>query len=156
MDRRSGGARFDTPRLRTTPAAARIAGTDALPAQTDRSPGAERNPLQMQLESDNIKLASVATDVLGVSGREMLRALIKGEALPDAMAELALGRLRAKRVELAQALRGRTDETQRILLGMQLQRVEQTEQQIEELERHRRKAEALPGQDGLADANPWR
>jgi transposase len=40
---------------------------------------AERNPLQMQLESDNIKLASIATDVLGVSGREMLRALIKGK-----------------------------------------------------------------------------
>jgi transposase len=96
---------------------------------------AERNRLQMQLESANIKLASVATDVLGVSGREMLRALIKGQAGPDAMAELARGRLRAKRAELAQALRGRMDETQRILLGMQLRRVEQTEQQIEELER---------------------
>lgn len=89
---------------------------------------AERNRLRMQLASANIKLASVATDVLGVSGREMLRALIKGEAGPDAMAELARGRLRAKRAELTQALRGRMDETQRILLGMQLRRVEQTEE----------------------------
>ncbi len=95
---------------------------------------AERNRLQMQLESANIKLASVATDVLGVSGRAMLRALIKGEDGPDAMAHLALGRLRTKRAELAQALRGRMDDTQRILLGMQLRRVEQTEQQIEELD----------------------
>ena len=96
---------------------------------------AERNRLQMQLETANIKLASVATDVLGVSGRAMLRALIKGEAGPDTMADLARGRLRSKRAELARALDGRMDETQRILLAMQLRRVEQTEQQIEELDR---------------------
>jgi transposase len=96
---------------------------------------AERNRLQMILESANIKLASVATDVLGVSGRDMLRALIKGQDGPEAMANLARGRLRKKRGELAQALHGRMDEAQRFLLKMQLQRVGQAEQQIEQLDR---------------------
>src|SRR5271169_1360922 len=61
---------------------------------------AERNRLQKLLETANIKLASVATDVLGVSGRAMLRALIEGTASPQQMAELARGRLRRKRADL--------------------------------------------------------
>ena len=50
------------------------------------SQAAERNRLQKLLETANIKLASVASDVFGVSGRAMLRALIAGEASPEAMA----------------------------------------------------------------------
>jgi transposase len=63
--------------------------------------------LQKILEQANIKLASVATDVLGISGRAMLQALLSGEQQPAQMAELAKGRLRQKKAELALALEGR-------------------------------------------------
>lgn len=74
------------------------------------------NRLQKMLESANIKLASVATDVMGVSGRAMLRALIEGQASPQAMAQLAKGRLREKREALAQALDGRVKPHHRFVL----------------------------------------
>jgi transposase len=64
---------------------------------------AERNRLLKLLETANIKLASVATDVLGVSGRLMLEALVKAEASPQEMDELAKGRLRLKIPELKAA-----------------------------------------------------
>ena len=67
---------------------------------------AERNRLLKALETGNIKLASVASDVFGVSGRLMLKAIIKGEQEPEAMAALAKGRLREKLKPLAAALRG--------------------------------------------------
>lgn len=74
------------------------------------------NRLQKVLESANIKLASVATDVMGVSGRAMLEALIEGNAGPEEMAELAKGRLREKRELLAKALQGRVKSHHRFVL----------------------------------------
>lgn len=65
------------------------------------------NRVQKTLESANIKLASVASDVMGVSGREMLNAIIEGKASPTEMAALAKGRLREKREQLGKALEGR-------------------------------------------------
>jgi transposase len=62
------------------------------------------NRVQKALEGANINLASVATDVLGISGRAVLDALIMGQASPAEMAELAKGRLREKREPLAKAL----------------------------------------------------
>ena len=94
----------------------------------------ERNRLQKQLEIANIKLGSVATDVFGVSGRAILRALIDNTTSPLEMAELARGRLRSKRGELTHALNGRLDNTQRFLLSMQLRRVEGIETLTEELD----------------------
>jgi transposase len=67
----------------------------------------EANRLHKVLQDAGIKLASVATDVLGVSGRAMLEALIGGTTDPDVLAELARGRLRAKLPALRQALAGR-------------------------------------------------
>src|SRR5215831_4193675 len=64
------------------------------------SQAAERNRLLKLLESANIKLASVATDVFGVSGRLMLRALLAGNASPKQMAQLAKGRLRNRIADL--------------------------------------------------------
>ena len=58
------------------------------------------------MEDAGIKLDSVATDVLGASGRAMLAALVAGERDPQVLAELAKGRLRAKLPQLRQALRG--------------------------------------------------
>jgi transposase len=67
----------------------------------------EANRLQKQLEDAGIKLACVASDVLGVSGRAMIEALVAGEADPGILAELARGRLRAKLPALREALMGR-------------------------------------------------
>jgi transposase len=94
----------------------------------------ERNRLHKQLEIANVKLGSVASDVFGVSGRAMVRALIDNTTSPAEMAELARGRLRSKRGELTHALKGRLDNTQRFLLSMQLRRVEGIETLIEELD----------------------
>jgi transposase len=66
----------------------------------------EANRLHKLLEDAGIKLASVATDILGVSGRAMLEALVRGTTDPEVLAELARGKLRAKLPALRQALRG--------------------------------------------------
>ncbi|MCA1686523.1 MAG: IS110 family transposase [Planctomycetia bacterium] len=84
------------------------------------------------LEDANIKLASVATDVLGVSGREMLEALIGGQEDPAELAGLARGKLRAKTPELRLALRGLVTEHHRFQLGMLLRQVDQLEGLIAE------------------------
>ena len=98
------------------------------------SQAAERNRLLKLLETANIKLASVASDVFGVSGRAMLRELIAGEASPEAMADLARGRLRRKRADLILALDGRLEEHHRFLLTMQLRRLEAIEADIAALD----------------------
>lgn len=95
---------------------------------------AERNRLIRLLETGNIKLSSVASDVFGVSGRAMLRALIEGNATPDEMAKLARGRLRQKIEQLAAALHGRLEEQHRFLLEMQLDRVERMEADVRVLD----------------------
>jgi transposase len=73
----------------------------------------ERNRLMKLLESANIKLASVASDVFGVSGRLMLRALIEGKASIQEMAELAKKKLRSKIPQLELALEGKLEEHHR-------------------------------------------
>jgi transposase len=98
------------------------------------SQAAERNRLLRLLETANIKLASVATDVFGVSGQAMLKALIAGHASPEAMAGLAKGRLRNKHDDLVLALEGRMQDHHRFLLTMQLRRLELAEQDIEVLD----------------------
>ncbi len=76
------------------------------------------------LEDTGIKLGSVASDTLGVSGRLMLEALIAGESDPDQLAELAKGRLRAKLGDLRLALRGRFGEHHRVMLRAQLDHID--------------------------------
>ena len=80
---------------------------------------AEWSRLLMLPETANIKLSSVASDVFGVSGRAMLRALIEGKASPADMAGLACGVMRSKLDELALALEGCVDDHHRYLLGLQ-------------------------------------
>jgi transposase len=72
------------------------------------------------LERANIKLASVASDIMGVSGRAILAAVLEGRAAPAAMAELAKGRLRSKLPVLEQALTGWVREHHQRLVAMQL------------------------------------
>src|SRR4051794_17337601 len=95
---------------------------------------AERNRLLRLLETANIKLASVMSEVFGVSGRAMLRALIAGSAAPEEMAALARGQLRRKRVALIEALTGGIEEHHRFLLAMQLGRIEAIEADITALD----------------------
>jgi transposase len=97
---------------------------------------AERNRLLKLLETANVKLASVASSVFGVSGRLMLQALIEGVATPAAMAALAQGRLRKKVGELEEALEGRFDEHHRFLLQLQLQRLDHTDSDLATLDAH--------------------
>jgi transposase len=81
---------------------------------------AEVSRLQKTLEGANIKLASVATDIMGKSGRQMLEALIEGSTDTSEMAQLARGKLRAKIPQLEQALRGCFGAHQRFLIAQQL------------------------------------
>jgi hypothetical protein len=78
------------------------------------------NRLQKTLEEANIKLASVASSVMGRSARDMLAALLAGEVDPAVLAELARGRMRAKRELLAQALQGQLKSHHCFLIGEQL------------------------------------
>src|SRR5205809_2890465 len=111
------------------------------------SQATERNRLLKLLETANIKLASVATDVFGVSGRLMLEALVEGKATPQEMAELAKGRLRQKIPELELALEGKLEEHHRFLLELQLQRLEAAEKDLAALEqRIRQKLELYAAQ----------
>jgi transposase len=82
------------------------------------------NRLQKILEGANITLASVATAILGVSGREILRALVDGEADPALLAEHARGRLRNKLPELQRALAGCFGDHQRFMVKQQLAHVD--------------------------------
>lgn len=94
----------------------------------------ERNRTLKLLETANIKLASVASDVFGVSGRRMLRALLDGQQTPAEMAELARGSLRKKLPQLEAALDGRVEDHHRFLLAMQLDRLDQVEASIKQLD----------------------
>ena len=95
---------------------------------------AERNRLLKLLETANIKLSSVASDVFGVSGMAMLRALIAGTVTPAEMAGLARGRRRHKLAELELALQGCVEDHHRYLLSVQLRRIEAAEYDIKQLD----------------------
>ena len=88
------------------------------------------NRIQKVLEDANIKLSSVASDVLGVSGRAMLDHLVADDAAPEALAELARGRMRPKRSELQAALTGRVRPHHRLLLRTHLQMIDSLEAAI--------------------------
>src|SRR5215216_4281266 len=95
---------------------------------------AERNRTLKLLESAGIKLAGVMSDVFGVSGMLMLRALAEGTADAATMADLAKRRLRRKRDRLALALDGSLAEHQRFLLGLHIRRLEEIERDLAEVE----------------------
>lgn len=89
--------------------------------------------VQKQLENSNIKLAAVATDIMGKSGRDILKAMLNGIEDPKALAQMAKGRLRNKIPELEKALEGKIEAHTRLLLKQQLAHLEFLEHQIEEL-----------------------
>jgi len=91
------------------------------------------NRLHKVLEDAGVKLSSVASDVLGASGRRMLEALVAGTSDPDALAELAKGRLRQKLPQLRKALSARFREHHAFLVGQMLGQLDQLEAAIQAL-----------------------
>ena len=94
------------------------------------------NRIQKVLEDANIKLGSVASDVFGVSGRAMLRALMEKETDAETLANLSKGVLRKKIPQLRRALEGQVTAHHRCLLAGHWKRMEFLERQIEDLETH--------------------
>jgi transposase len=90
--------------------------------------------IQKTLEDAGIKLDSVASDVLGVSGRLMLQALVAGERDPKVLAELAKAQLRKKIPELREALRGRFGDHHALLVRLSLDHAKYLEAAIAELD----------------------
>jgi transposase len=93
------------------------------------------NRVQKVLESANIKLGSVAADIMGVSSRAMLEAIIAGNTSPAEMAELAKGRMREKREALAKALEGRVKAHHRFVLTELLCQIDSLEETISRFDR---------------------
>jgi transposase len=89
------------------------------------------NRVEKLLESTNIKLSRVVTDVMGVSAKAMLTELSTGATDPQALAELAKGRLRLKLKELEAALTGTVEAHQRFILAQQLGHIDFLDEQIE-------------------------
>jgi transposase len=121
---------------------------------------AEANRLQKTLEGANIKLASVATDILGTSGRAMLQALVAGASDASAVAHLARGRLREKLPELERALAGRFTPHQRFMVAEQLAHIDFLEAAIarvsaEIAERLRPCAAAVARLDTIPGVGPY-
>lgn len=86
--------------------------------------------LQKGLEDATIKLASVASDLMGKSAQQMVQALIEGELTPEAMAEFARGRMRSKREQLVQALTGHLQAHHRFLLAEHLKHLTELQEAI--------------------------
>jgi transposase len=97
----------------------------------DRSRQVQR--LEKLLEDALIKLSSVATDIMGVSGRAMIEALIAGERDPQLLAELARGRMRVKRPRLVRALTGRFDDHHAELARLLLDQIDALSAHIDQL-----------------------
>ena len=91
--------------------------------------------LQKTLEDANIKLDSVISDIVGLSGRRMIEALIAGETEPGALAAMAHRRIKATPDELEAALRGRVTRHHRFLLQLHLQQIDAVNAAIDQLDR---------------------
>ena len=92
------------------------------------------NRIQKTLEDANIKLACIASDVLGVSGRQILSALLRGERDPMELAQLARGRMCSKRAELEVALQGHLKPHHALILTELLCQIDSLDASIERLE----------------------
>src|SRR3974390_445034 len=91
--------------------------------------------LQKTLEDANIKLDSAISDIMGLSGRAMIEALIAGESDPERLAQLAHRRIKAPPEALREALRGRVTRHHRFLLRLHLQQIDGLDAAITEIDR---------------------
>jgi len=91
--------------------------------------------IQKTLEDANIKLDCVVTDILGLSGRRILEALVKGETVPQALATLAHRRIHASTEELEAALRGRVTTHHRFLVKLHLDQIDAIDAAIQSIDK---------------------
>src|SRR5215831_18346829 len=91
--------------------------------------------LQKTLEDANIKLDSAISDIIGLSGRKMIEALIAGESDPERLARLAHRRIKATPEALCEALRGRVTRHHRFLLRLHLQQIDAIDEVISDIDR---------------------
>ena len=103
-------------------------------AELRQSQNRVANRIQKLLEQANVKLSSVVSDTLGVSGRHMLRAIIAGQNDPQQLAQLARGQLKKKIPQLQQALAGRVREHHRFLLAEFLDEWDALQERIQRIE----------------------
>jgi transposase len=94
----------------------------------------QKNRIHGVLETGNIKLGSVATDIFGVSGTDMLQALVEGKLKPAAMAEFARSKMKAKIPQLTLALDGTMTDHHRRLLRMELSMHDKIDASLAEVE----------------------
>ena len=113
----------------------------------------EANRLHKALEDTGIKLACVASDILGASGRAMLDALVAGTTDPTLLAELAKGRLRAKIPALREALQGRFEPHHALVIGAILSHLDFLDEQIQMLSEAIEAQLGPPGAGGVALAS---
>jgi transposase len=102
--------------------------------QLTRETSQHSTRIQKILEDANIKLGSVLSDVMGVSGRLILKAIIDGESDPKKLAGLAVGNARKKHVQLVEALHGRVRDHHRRLLQVHLDLVDSLQEAITEMD----------------------
>jgi transposase len=122
-----------------------------------------QNRIQKVLEEANVKLGSVASDVLGVSGRMMLKQVVAGEKDPVKLAELAQGKLRKKRDQLVLALTAKVTDHHRRMLDKLMRALEVREGEIaedeadirKEIEPFRKAVEAWKQEPGIDDVSAW-
>jgi transposase len=96
---------------------------------------AEKQRVEKLLEDAQIKLSVVASDIFGVSGRDMLAALISGERDPKRLAQFARGRMRGKITDLEEAFTGRFSDHHAFLLAKMLARIDQVSADLADLDR---------------------
>lgn len=94
----------------------------------------EQNRIQKVLEDANIKLSSVLSDLFGVSGQDMLEAIVNGERTPEKIANFAKGRLKTKIPEIREALNGNVSDHHRFLIGEMLGHISEIEERIKKLD----------------------
>ena len=104
--------------------------------QLTREIGRHTQRIQKVLEDANVKLTEVLSDILGLSGRAILEALIAGETDPERLATLTGGRLKASHAQLVEALHGRITAHHQFLLQLHLRQVEALEASLRTLEQH--------------------
>jgi transposase len=90
--------------------------------------------LQKTLEDANIKLDSVISDIVGLSGRRMIEAMVAGESDPTRLAELADRRIKATPQQLYEALRGRITRRHRFLLALHLQQIDAIDAAVDKID----------------------
>jgi len=108
--------------------------------QLVRENARHKQRIQKTLEDANVKLTEVISDILGTSGRAILKALVAGETDPERLADLASGRLKATRTQLVEALHGRVTAHHRFMLNLHLTQIAALDTAVADIEARIREA----------------